>query len=68
MSNLEYKKAKNAQLERQEEKIFKNECSIRSPWDSFKCTNICIMGVPEGEERNQENLFEKIMTETSLTW
>ena len=34
-------------------------------WDNFKCTNIQITGVPEGEEEQQEieNLFEKLMKE-----
>ena len=34
-------------------------------WDNFKCSNIRIIGVPEGEEEEQEieNLFEKIMKE-----
>ena len=34
-------------------------------WDNFKCCNIRIIGVPEGEEEEQdiENLFEKIMKE-----
>ena len=62
LSNLKYKKAKNTQSEQQKEKrIQKNEDSVRSLWDNFKHTNICIMGVPEGEEREQEieNLFEK---------
>ena len=33
--------------------------------DIFKNSNICIIGVPEGEEKEQEigNLFEKIMKE-----
>ena len=63
---LEYKEAKNAQSEQQKEKrIQKNEDSVRSLWDNFKHTNICIMGMPEGEEREQEieNLFEKKMKE-----
>ena len=31
----------------------------------MKCDNICIMGIPEGEESEQgvENLFEDTMTE-----
>ena len=35
-----------------------------SLWDNLKRTDICIIGVPEGEERHQEigNQFEK-MTE-----
>ena len=38
---------------------------MNSLWDNFKRTNICIIGVPEGEEKEQEigNLFGKIMKE-----
>ena len=38
---------------------------MRSLWDISKCTNISIIGVPEGEEEEQEieKLFEKIMKE-----
>ena len=34
---------------------------ISSLWDNFKMYNICIIGVQEGEEKEQEigNLFEK---------
>ena len=34
-------------------------------WDNFKCSNIRLIGVPEGEEEEQklENLFEQIMKE-----
>ena len=41
----------------------KNEDSIRNLWDNFKRSNICLIGVPEGEEKEHEigNLFEKIM-------
>ena len=47
----------------------KNEDSIRSLWDISKCTDIQIIGMPEGEEKEQEidNIFEKIM-KTSLIW
>ena len=36
-------------------------------WDNFKRSNICLTGVPEGEEKEQEigNLFEKIVKENS---
>ena len=45
--------------------IQRNDDSVRSLWDNFKHTNIHIMGLPEGEEKEQEieNLFEKITTE-----
>ena len=34
---------------------------ISSLWDNFKTSNICIIGVPEGEEKEQEigDLSEK---------
>ena len=46
-------------------KRIESEDSIRSLWDNFKHMNICIMGVLQGDERDQKigNLFEKIMTE-----
>ena len=39
--------------------------SLRNLWNNFKCTNIQIIGVPEGEEEEQEieNLFKKTMKE-----
>ena len=41
----------------------KNEDSVSSLWDNFKWSNIHIIGVPEGEEKEQEigNLFEKFV-------
>ena len=43
----------------------KNEDNISSLWDDFELSNICIIGVPEGGEKEQEigNLFLKIMKE-----
>ena len=43
----------------------KNEDSISRLWDNFKKSNIHIIRVPEGEEKEQGagNLFEKIMKE-----
>ena len=42
----------------------KNE-RLRNLWDNFKPYNIQIIGVPEGEEKEQdtENLFEIIVKE-----
>ena len=68
INDLEHKEAKNNQLEQQEEKIIqKNEDSINI-WDNFKRSNICIIGLPEGEEKEQElrNLFLKILKENFL--
>ena len=41
----------------------RNEDSLRDLWDNIKCTNIRIIGVPEGEERERgpEKIFEEII-------
>ena len=43
----------------------KNGERLRNLQDIFKCSNIRIIGVPEGEEEEEkiENLFEQIMKE-----
>ena len=64
---MEQKEEINIQLEQNEEiRIPKNEERLRNLQDIFKCSNILIIGVPEGEEKEQEieNLFEQIMKET----
>ena len=39
---------------RKEKKRLKtNEESLRELWDNVKCTNICIIGVPGGDEREK---------------
>ena len=45
--------------------FLKNEERLRNLRDNFKCSNIWIIGEPEGEEQMQEieNLFEQIMKE-----
>ena len=47
------------------QEFLKNEERLRNLQDIFKCSNIWIIGVPEGEEEEQEieNLFEKTMKE-----
>ena len=65
-SDLEFKEAKTPHQNSQKKKrIQKNEYGVRSLWDNFNRTNIHIIGVLEGKEREQEieTLFEKIMTE-----
>lgn len=54
------------QLEHEKgERKFLNDESLRDLWDSFKHSNICIIGVPEEEkEKGTENLREEIMTES----
>ena len=34
----------------------KEEDSLRDSWDNIKCTNIHIIGVPEGEETEKRDL------------
>ena len=43
----------------------RNEDSRRDLWDNIKCTNIHIIRVPEGEEREKgsEKIFEEIIVE-----
>ena len=55
------RKKRNIQPEKNEEtRIQKNEERLRNLQDILKCSNIRIIGVPEGEEEEQkiENLFE----------
>ena len=64
MNDMEQKEEINIQPEHNEEtRIQKNEERLRNLGDKFKCSNIQIIGVPEGEEKEQEikNLFEKMM-------
>ena len=66
INGLEQKEERNIQPEQNEEtRIQKNEERLRNLQDIFKCSNIWIIGEPEGEEEEQEieNLFEKIMKE-----
>ena len=51
-----------------EKRMKKNEDSLRDLWDNVKCTNIRIIGVPEGEERENgpEKIFEEIIAENFL--
>ena len=66
INSLDQKEERNIQPEKNEETwIQKHEERLRNLQDIFKCSNIQIIGVPEGEEEEQklENLFEQIMTE-----
>ena len=54
--------------QKREKRLKRNEDSLRKLWDNVKCTNICIIGVPEGEEREKgtEKVFEEIIAENFL--
>ena len=63
---MELKEETNIQLGQNEETIIqKHEERLRNLWDNFKHSNIQIIRVPKGEEKEQgiENLFEQIMKE-----
>ena len=66
---MKQKEEINIQPEKNEEtRIPKNEERLRNLQDIFKHSNIQIIGVPEGEDKEQEieNLSEKIMKEKFL--
>ena len=71
ISDLEDRMVEITATEQNKEKRMKrNEDSLRDLWDNIKCTNIHIIGVPEGEEREKgpEKIFEEIIVENSLIW
>ena len=64
--DMEYKIVEITTAEQNKEKRMKRtEDSLTALWDNIKCTNIHIIGVPEGEEREKgpENMFEEIIAE-----
>ena len=48
-----------------ENQMKKHESNIRDLWDTIKQANLCIIGIPEGVEKDKgmENIFEEIMAE-----
>ena len=65
INDLEHKTKKQTIRIRRRKRNKKNEDSVNSLWNNFECSNIWIIGLPEGKEKEQEigNLFEKIMKE-----
>ena len=66
INDLEQKEEIKIQPKQNEEtRIQKNEEKLGNLWNNFKRSNIWLIGVPEGEEEEQEteNLFEKLMKE-----
>ena len=49
--------------EKREKRLKSNEESLRELWDNIKSTNIHIIGVPEGEERERgtEKIFKEVV-------
>ena len=50
---------------KREKRLKTNEDSLRELWDNVKHSNIHIIGVPEGEERDKrtEEIFKEIIAE-----
>ena len=48
-----------------ENQLKKHENNMRDLWDNIKCANLCIIGIPEEEEKEKGigNIFEEIMAE-----
>ena len=64
ISDLEYRIMEITQSGQQtENQIKKHERNIRDVWDNIKRANLCIIGIPEGVEKDKgmENIFEKII-------
>ena len=51
-----------------EKRMKRSDNSLRDLWDNIKHTSICIIGVPEGEEREKgpDKIFEEIIAENFL--
>ena len=51
--------------QKREKRLKRNDESLRELWNNIKRTNICVIGVPEGEEREKgtEKIFEEIIAE-----
>ena len=71
ISDLEDRIMETAHLEQWKEKqkqILKSKDSLRDHWDNIRCTNIHIIGVAEGGERERgKNVFDEIMAENFLS-
>ena len=71
ISDLEDRMVEFTAAEQNKEKRMKrNEDSLRDFWDNVKHSNINIIGVQEGEEREKgpEKIFEEIVVKNFPTW
>ena len=60
ISNLEDRVMETTQVEQQKEKInFFNEDRLTDFLDKIKQTNICVIEIPEGEERKGQKTYLK---------
>ena len=63
-------KTPRQESKKKKECLKKDEEGLRNILVNKKHNNICIMGIPEGEDSEQEikNIFEEIMTEDVPIW
>ena len=56
--------------QKKENRMKRNEGSLRELWDYIKRKNIHIIGVPERKEREKgpEKFLKRLQLKTSLTW
>ena len=57
----------NAAKQNIEKRMKRNEASKTDLWDSIKCINICIIEIPEGQDKGPEKIFEETIAVTSST-
>ena len=67
-SELEDNRGNHCCRQIKEKRMKRNEDSLRDLWDNIKCTNIHIIGVPEGEQRQKgpEKISEEIIVKSFL--
>ena len=55
----------NAVEQNKEKRMKRNEDSLRDLWDNTECTNVHIIGVPEGEEseKGTKKIFVEIIVD-----
>ena len=66
ISEVEDRMMEINEAERKKEKNKRNEDNFKDLWNSVKCPNIQIIGVPEEEDMRREKGHEKILQETII--
>ena len=68
INNLEERMVEIIAAEQNIGKRMENEDSLRDLWDTIKCTNTHVIGVPEGEVKERKDLRRYNSWKNSLTW
>lgn len=65
LSKEKFSEIEHTAIETKIENSKQTNKNIRELWDKFKWTNICIFGIPKGQEREErtEKIFKEIMAE-----